>query len=376
MSGIAKFFHKKSLVKVLVLLGSGALLSVATIIFASVNNALDTPQAPSPARPIKTMVLTANGAPDSEAFPGTVRAVRRVDLAFRVPGELLKFPVQKGQQVRKGELIARLDPRDFELAVQTLAAQLHGAEATLTEAQLNFQRQKELFARDMTAKVSLDQATAAFELAEADRSRIEHQLAQATANLADTRLTAPFSGTIGDKMAENFENVQAGQSIVKLQDLSSLEIVVHVPENLIANSRMGDNATAVFEAFPGKRFSLLVKEIGTDAEPGTRTFPVTLVMPRPKGVTVLPGMTAEVSRPLTSDKTALSIPVEAAFADGQGRQCVWVVDRANMTVHRSPIETGPVSGDRITVFKGLSPGDMIVTSGVHFLTPGTKVRPM
>ncbi len=343
------------------------------------------PSEPSIVRPLKTMVIASPFSASGRKYPGTVRANEEVQLAFQVAGQLIEFAVKRGLEVEEGNLLGRLDPRDFENA---LAAR----QATLDAAQAEFERISGLAERDIaTAKESTD-AKAAYDAAVAE-------LNIARKALEDTNLRAPFSGVIADTYVDNFQNINAKQAILSLQEIDEVEIVVNVPEERViravrAADRRRDPAeqaerereryrfVATFEYLPGREFDVDVKEFTTDADPATQTYAATFVMPAPPDINILPGMTATIreykKKPDSDEALAYAVPLDAVPVDGQGDYFVWVVndgDGDTGTVQRVNVQVGEMVGDEILVTAGVEPGDRIALAGVHLLQEGQTVRP-
>lgn len=183
---------------------------------------------------------------------------------------------------------------------------------------------------------------------------------------------------------ENFEEVVAGELILSLHQIDNIEVVVNVPEAVMASVREdGKPDIAVrFDVAPGRQYPARVKEFAVRADPETQTFAVTVTLPQPGDINVLPGMTATVGVTGAVDgdaggTTALTIPASAVFSDEEGGSNLWVVDESTATVHRRPVRVGPVTGtEGIVVLEGLVPGERIVTAGVNFLREGQQVRLM
>ena len=325
-------------------------------------------------RPVRIMTIGDAGAGQTLVFSGSIRAGDTAELGFEVPGRIVELPVNEGQQVSQGDLIARLDPADFQ-------SQVDQAEANYRQAQSTFERYKEIVERGAVSRQELDLRQRNYEVAQAE-------LATARKALSDTRLVAPFSGEIGRRLVDNFVNVRAKEGVVILQDLTTLEVVVTIPEQDWARARPGltrEERTELISPMvsltmiPGREFPARLKEIATVADPSTRTFEVIAEMDNPEDVSILPGMTANVrvtipgGSPVTTDVAVYSIPANAVLADADGNSTVWVVDPSTMTVSSAMIQLGDVSGDRVRVMAGLNPGDRIATSGVHKLREGMQV---
>ena len=324
------------------------------------------PEAPAPvARPVKTVVIGGESAVE-RTLPGRVQASNQVDLSFRVGGPLTEFPVTEGAMVAKGELLARIDPRDYEIA-------LSKAEAAREKAVADYERMTALYEKDAVSKAQLDQAKAARDVA---RAAVD----DAEAALRDTRLRAPFAARVGKTFVENFQDVQPKEPILSLVDVDAVDIQLDVPEVAVARFR-GDlgRLAARFDTAPGREFELTVKEVAAQADPATQTFRVTLTMPQPEGLNLLPGMTATAVHYLPEGQAGedIVIPAVAVFADESGASHVWVVDQAANTVHRRPVTTGALRGtDEIAVVDGLEPGEMVAVSAVAQLREGMAIRPM
>jgi RND family efflux transporter MFP subunit len=226
-----------------------------------------------------------------------------------------------------------------------------------------------------------------FDRLEAEFRNTRTALEAARQELSYTRLEAPFAGTVARRYAENFEQVQAKQVIMDLQDTAQLEVAFNVPEQLIRSLRgkqcQGQAArhqavvSATFDEEPGRRFPLTFLEASTRADPSTQAFEVTYRMPRSDDLTILPGMTANVTVDLnacaTDDAAVIRLPVTAVTADAELRSRVWIVDESSLTVQARPVETGNVQGDMITITGGVEPGERVVTAGAAFLAEGMRV---
>jgi RND family efflux transporter MFP subunit len=324
-------------------------------------------QEPRAVRPAKVITVGERSAMSRE-IPGTVRASQRVDLAFQVAGRIVEFRVKEGQVVAEGELLARLDDSDFQSAV-------NAAEAEADKNSANFDRAKELIVKQFVSQTDYDRIKAAYDVSVAN-------LEKAQKALNDTRLTAPFSGTIARTLVENFEDVQAKQPVLSLQDQGELEIVVAISETLIArrDDRAQVSLKARFDALPEQTFDLYIKEFATEADPRTQSYEYVLGIKDKNLANLLPGMTATVNakRLDTDSETAseLVIPLTALVAGAEGESSVWAVASDN-TVKRHAVVTGQLVGaDQIEIVSGISRGDIIVVAGTSALSEGMVVKPI
>ena len=279
-------------------------------------------------------------------------------------GPLIEFPVREGQFVRKDQLVARIDPRDFQI-------RLNAAKADFERAEADFRRFSALYEKEAISQAQLDQSRATRDVAAA-------AVDDAEANLSDTYLRAPFSGRIGETFVENFEDVQAKQAILSLIDTSYVDIVVDVPEALLATvlDLQAVEVVARFDTAPGREFELRLKEVANQADPRTQTYRVTLTMRQPEGINILPGMTANVKgKVIQGREDEFVVPAVAVVADESGKSNLWVVDRQTMTVGRRPVRLGDLVGtDSIEILDGVSSGEMVAVTGVSMLREGMKIR--
>ena len=325
-----------------------------------------TEEAPPVVRPVTTMTVGGSMA-GRLSFPGTVQASQRVNLSFRVSGPLIQFPVNEGQEVQKGQLLARIDPRDYRIA-------LDESQAAFQKAEADYNRYQRLYEKEAVPLADLDYYRAQRDVA---KSRLD----VAEAELSDTYLKAPYSGRIGEKFVENYEEVRVLQAVLSLHDVTRIEIVVDIPEYLMANMRGGKLAQieAAFDSAPDKKFPVEIFEASAQADSRTQTFRVTLTMPQPEEIRILPGMTALVFVHVREDMDdeemeQFIIPARAVYAGDDGTAYVWVIDD-DMRVHAREVEAGQVTGEGdIRIHDGLSAGEMIAVTGVTQLREGMQVR--
>ena len=309
-------------------------------------------------RPVKLLTVEGKSSMKEIKYPGRVRANQRVDLAFQVAGPLIELPVTEGQNVKKGEIIARILPRDFETEIAK-------AKAKALDAEQQYQRYRDLYVKKQVSKADFDKYKSQADIASARQKETED-------TLSDTYLRAPFTGVIAKRYVENFEDVQAKAPIVSIQDISEIEILVDVPEIVMVTLKQGAKKIVVaeFAAAPGKQYPLTLKEYSTEADSRTQTYQVTLLMTQPEDITVLPGMTANVvgttKAGQTEVMTTIIIPAAAVFADETGTSHVWIADRDSMTVHNRQVETGSLTGAAdISIISGIEPGETIAITGVN-----------
>jgi RND family efflux transporter MFP subunit len=330
-------------------------------------------------RPVRAVQL-ADASPFAHRwFSGRAKATQEIDLSFRVAGPLIERPVDVGDTVQKGDLIARIDPTTFIADVNKARAELERSIAEATNADSQLERQQTLTEKGWTAEARLDEFVAAANITKAAVAAYRAALERAELDLGYTELKAPFAGEIVRTYAENFQDVREKQPIVRLVDSSRIEMVVDVPETLISYARLVGDVEVIFDPFPDLVIPAKIKEIGSEASETTRTYPVTLIMDQPDGAVILPGMAGKASPkgppPPEVAEAGLIVPDTAVFTlPDDAKTYVWVLDPEAGVVHRREIRTGNVTRFGLAVLDGVAPGEWVVTAGVHYLEEGQKVR--
>lgn len=382
-------------------------------------------------RPVRAIKVGELKAIEGREFPGRAKARDEVELSFRVSGPLVSLPVDVGSTVKKGEAIATIDPADFQAAldsaqaslgvaqanllamergarpeeIEQLKAALAEAEAAHRQALAEHERRTlllpqgaitqaefdvSLARRDVTAaqvkkaqedlKIGLSGARAEdLEAKRAEIKALEAALGNAKNQLDYTVLKAPFDGTVAARYVENFQTVQAKQPVVRLLDITKIEVTIQVPESLISLVPRVKKAECRFDAIPDQKFTGSITKIGSEASQTTRTYPVTVELEQPSGAAILPGMAAIV-RGLPDEEGSVAgqelvVPPGAVFTDEAGKQAyVWVVDEGSKRVARQAVTAGKPTSVGLAIAEGLKPGQWVVTAGVHSLRDNQEVR--
>ena len=326
------------------------------------------PPAEPVVRPIKILEIGGASSGRTLALPGEVQAAQRADLGFEVAGLIIELPVIEGQEVAKGAVIGRLDPRDYQSA-------LDAANAKLRQTKADYERRLELYRKDIISKSEMELRKRTYEVAQTE-------VATATKGVEDTVLKAPFDGVVARKLKQERENVQAKEPVVRFQNDSRLELVVAVPERAMVNAPGRTSSEEItrrarprvqISSLPGREFPAIVTEFATAADPVTRTFAVTVSFDRPDDANVLPGMTARVVV-TRGDAEGYTLPVNAVTGGSDEEPYVWIVDPDTMQVQPHQIVLGDLSGSVVEVTSGLEDGQLVAVSGVRKLRPGMIVR--
>ncbi len=339
------------------------------------------PSAPENSEPLIRSVryITVKKTSESGArtFSGSLEAGNQSQISFQVAGRIRKLPVKTGQRIQPGQLIAELDPTDFELQLREGRANAAQARAQANNADANYQRVRRLYETGNTSRQDLDAARTARDTARSANVAALETVERIKRQLAYARLEAPAAGVINNVMAEVNEVVAAGRPVVLLQAGKALEASVDVPESFVRMIAIGDPAKVAIGAL-STQVDGVVQEIGVAAE-GSGVFPV-MVKLSSDPAKARPGMVAEVV--LTPKKDAVlapegfKVPLTAIGEDRDGRFVFRLEGDPGGTgkVIRQPIETGRLAGDGIYVVQGISEGQHIVTAGVSRIQDGLTVR--
>ena len=340
------------------------ILSLIGLISGCGQSSPDALDAAQPIRPAYVTTVTENSAPKRHIFIGKVDAAQRVDLSFEVGGQLAQFDLRAGAQVTEGQLIAALDPADFTL-------QRDAAKAERALAQSDLARKQKLLKDQAISAALVDDAANVLKLRDA-------QFARAEKALEDTRLTAPFNGHLAIRYLDNHMAVQAGEPVVRLNDLTELFIQISVPEKLFGTLGSSDIASiyATLPAAGDRQFPLTLREYAGEASAVAQSYRVTFAMAPVPGVQVLPGMNATVVATRAASAPAIWIPLEALVTSPEGDFLVWVMDAKTETVGARTVTLGKTGPLGVKVLQGLTQGEVIVTAGVQHLRAGARIRPI
>ncbi len=318
-------------------------------------------------RPVKMITVSTASDLQTSRYPATVSAGRFSELSFQVGGLIEEISVVDAQEVNAGDLIARLDQRDFQ-------SNAVSARATFQNAEEEYQRAVRLAEEDAIARSVLEQR-------ESQRDVARAQLDTAEKALEDTVLQAPFSGVIAQVPVRERESISAGQLVAALIDAKTLEVTIDLPARVIAESQEVEDrgSFVILDAAPNTRITATFKEADLLADTASQTYGVTFTFVPPDNLVILPGMnaTVELSGARKSDGGAgnrKSVPVSAIASDGESTY-VWIVDQDTMTVSRRDVTVADGVGEYAIVTEGLSAGETIATAGASFLAEGMQVRP-
>ena len=339
-------------------------------------------EAPKPIeriRAIKTITVAEETSGQVRKLSGVVEAVDSSVLAFEVSGNVKEVRVKVGDRIEKGQIIAVLDKRTFQLDVQAAEVTMERAKVQLADKKNDQDRFRKIAKIDPGAvsQSSLDKSKAAYDSARKNVNYAHSKVKLAKRDLEKTTLAAPFNGIIGEKYVDPFQEVKRGERLFVLFSEKAMEVAIQIPETIIRDIHLDLSADIRFPTVPDHHYKGIVSEISSVA--GTaNAFPVKVAVVDP-GDKIRPGMTAEVSLRLAANDQATGylIPLSAlAKGDDRSRAYVFIFDSKTSTVKKTPITGAGVRGNRVGVTQGVKEGDIVAVAGVTFLEDGQKVKLM
>jgi len=316
-------------------------------------------------RPLPAIKVGEVSRISGRKFPGRAKATQEVDLAFEVGGKIIERPVNIGDSVKQGDVIARLNPRDFKARVKSTQAELR-------KTRQNFKRAKQLIKDGFISQSEYDRLETAVDVAEAN-------LDIAQKALADSVIKAPFDGRIANLYVENYQTVRQKKLVARLLDTTQIEMVVQIPETLISQVSYVEKIQVTFDSFPNVALPATIKEVSNEASQTTRTYPITLIMKQRDDIEILPGMAGSAAGTLVKPEgislDKLVVPVGAVFTpDTKKQNHVWIIDEKSGLVELRAVKTGGLTQTGLQIIEGLNTGEWVAIAGVHTLREGQKVR--
>jgi len=326
----------------------------------------------APPRPVRTVVVAGGATGEASTYTAEIRSRYETDLAFQVGGKVVSRAVDVGAPVKKGEVLARIDPTDVSLGVDAARAAVRAATADLGKARADEARFRDLLERGLTTRANfLAQQTATKNA----QSRLEQATADMRLNeqkLGYTTLRADQDGVVTSVSIEAGSVVAPGQKAISVAQPNELEAVFDVPDTLIDIIRSTPDVQFARLESPGALYPAHVREISPSADPVTRTYRVKTSIPNAPWNLRL-GMNVAVTLPQRAGGVrTVSLPATAIFQK-DGKPAVWVV-KPDFTLDLRAVTLDRYESDRALVSSGVQHGDRVVTAGVHRLASGEKVR--
>ena len=335
------------------------------------------PPAKKAVRPVRVHKVVLGSGANQRTFTGTAKAGLESNLSFKVGGLVSRVLVKVGDRVRKGQVIATMDDKDYRLQLKQVQASYAQARAQARNAKAEYERTRRLYENRSVSIKDLDNARASADSARAQSAAQAQAVGLARSKLEYCTLRAPAPGEIAQVPVNDNENVQPGQVVATLNSGSLPEVQFDVPESMIGAINKGDAATVTLTALAGLKLRATVTEVGVAA--GATAYPVTVRLNQPNAK-VRPGMAAEVMLAMKAEERALSdkifVPPRTVLEDSKGRFVFVALGKpgGQATVERRSVRTGAIAQHGLTVEEGLKVGDFVVSAGLRFVEPGTKVR--
>jgi len=331
-------------------------------------------------RPVRLMQLSPAAGKTAFEFSGEVRPRVESRLGFRVGGKIAARLVDVGATVRKGQPLARLDPTDLALAETGARALFDAAKTDRDLALSDLKRYNELAAKGFISAAEQRRRQATYDSAASKLEQAQASLRNQSNQTTYAVLTADADGVVTAIDTEVGQVVTPGQPVIRVAQTAEKEVAIGLPEDQVDMLRGVSEVSIRTWSEPDRALPGRVREISAAADPVTRTYPTRVSVPNPPADLRL-GQTAVVTFMHNGDSAAIRIPLTALLQD-RGNNQVWVYQAepggkgGGGTVKPVPVTLGQADGNLIEVRQGLSPGQTIVTAGVHLLKPGQKVKPM
>ena len=320
----------------------------------------------------------AAGGGGAIRYPVEVAARYSNPMSFRVPGKLIERKVRIGATVKKGEIVAQLDPIDAQRQAASAKATLDAAEHRLLFAKQQLDRDSAQSEQNLIAANQLEQTQDAYSAAQAGREQAAAQWVVARNNLEYNTLVADHDGVITSENADTGQVVSAGQAVYGLAWSGDIDVTLDAAASDLGRIAVGQAASVTFPALPGRRFDARVREITPAADPQSRTYRVKLTLTQP-GQVVRLGMTGDATLPPMAGggatEVSFTLPTTAIFHQGNA-PAVWVINPGTSTLELRPVTVRSYSDHSTTISGGLKDGETVVLAGVHTVYAGERVSPV
>lgn len=372
-------------------------LALAPLALAALAGCSSPPPPPSTPRAVRVVTLSPRELSSKSRHAGSLEPWERIELSFGVPGKVLSLaevdeggrrrPIQEGDPVRRGQLLATLDDGDFRSQARAAAAGVQSADAqeqaaanALAQARSEVERARSLFASATIAKAELDRAEAAFaaagsSLAAAKGQRLgrSEQLALARSTVEDARLVSPIDGVLARRLVDVGESVSPALAAFTVIDTFRLRVLFGVSGPQVGAMTIGRKLPVRIEGLPGEALVGTISKVLPVADPQLRSFSVEVVIPNSENL-LRAGMVGSVAVGGEPGAAVSLVPLEAIVrAPGTDGFATWVVPPGNAVTLR-PVEVGDLHGNEVIVTTGLAAGERVVTQGAQLLREGELVE--
>ena len=331
------------------------------------------PVAADKPRLVKLISVQTSDSQQSLDLAGEIKARVESPLGFRVSGKIVRRLVETGQTVQKGQALAELDPRDYELAKTSSTSQLMAAKSDLALAEAEYKRFQELQTKQFVSELDLDRKRVAVSAAAARLKSLESNVSLDSNRIADTILRADSDGVVSQVQADVGMVVSAGQPIVTVAQQGAREIVVEFPEDRRTIAAQYPQAQVSLWAQPQAKYPAQLRELSAVADPITRTFRARYSIQAPSNALAL-GQSATLHLNLQGQRGLIKLPTSALVGKGQ-QSTVFVFNPQSQKLQSQAVQVAGVDGNEVIV-AGLQQGQQVVVAGVHVVHEGQVVRPL
>jgi RND family efflux transporter MFP subunit len=308
-------------------------------------------------------------------IPSRLKAVEELNLSFRVAGRLTALLIKIGEEVKKGQMLAKIDSTEFKLKINDIARKLEESEAAVRMAKKNYERYEQIQkkAPGTVSQADINRSRDALEKHQISFKKLMEERESALKQLNHTDIRAPFDGLISNLFADNFQTVKPEQSIIAIQNISRFRLVVDIHEDLINSVKKSNSIRVHTSAFPENDLNAEIKNVSLKPAETYRTYSVLLESEPNPGLKLLPGMTATV-------KIKISVPgqkvstVAVSTSQDKSKSYVWMIDQKAHTVSKQEVTLQQLDESSVLITEGLKPGELIVANNVNLLKEGQKIK--
>ena len=308
---------------------------------------------------------------EQKSYAGDVQARQQTALAFRVGGQIVERYVDVGDQVKVGQVLAKLDVQDAQLQLNAANAQLENAQSAAKNAEDELKRFKQLLPINAVSRSQYDAVDNQYKAALSNLKQAQSNYDVSRNQTGYNQLVANKNGVITARNIEVGQVIAAGQAAYQVAIAGDRDVVIGVPEQAIAEIKVGQTAWITLWSKPEDKFAAYVREISPAADQ-SRTFSVKVAL-REGNAAIQLGQSARVFFNQLQ-QNVLSVPLSSVSANGQ-QAYVWVV-KSDQSIHKVPVSLGAYGRDSVPVLSGLNATDYVVIGGVHLLREKQKIQPI
>lgn len=346
---------------------------LAVLSFAGCGRGKETPPPPPEIvlGPADTAVVTRGEVQTGPSLSGTLAAEEQATVRAQLSGSILETYAEPGEPVRRGQLLARLDPFSLRDTYTSAQVAVEQSRSNLALAEREAERQRILADAGAVAERNVETATQSVATARASLAQARAQLSSAEKQLGYTRVTAPLSGVVSEKPVSTGDVVQPGTAVYTVVDPSSLELEASVPADQIGALHIGAPVQFTVNGYPGRAFEGQVTRINPAADPATRQVRVYAEIPN-LGNDLVAGLFAE-GRIASQSRIGLTVPT-AAIDRRMRRPAVLVVRGGKVARVEVQLGIEDEREQRVEIVRGVQAGEVVLRGGAQEIAPGTAVR--